>query len=455
MSVTALHRRLERLRVPGDARDAGVSLMEVMVAMLLFAVVSSGVIAMLNLSVKETRDGRNRVQAAQLAARELEVARNQFTSSATGAGPASLALNAVTNPTPLAAGGVPGAPLVVDGTPYTVVRTAQWTGANSATGVSPCDSGGSGKLTYLHVRASVTWPQMGTTPPVVSDTILTPPNGLYSGTTNGHIGVKVVGSAGDPQAGITVTVTKAGFPTTTGTTSADGCAVFAFLPPDTYTVTLTSGGSAGAHVDDRRQAASARQIGVTAGAIERQTFPYDRAAALSFTFQAPAGGFALPAAGLDAMPIELSASNLQPNGYEIFAGSGTPRSVSPLFPSTAGYGYTFGSCESNPVTGTAEARAGVTTALVYTPAPVELTVRRESDNTALPNGEVVATQVTDAGCPTASTLTLGRTDASGLLRTSLPAGQWVLTVTGQAPGAAGWPAVAVPASGTSMTIGVA
>jgi hypothetical protein len=107
------------------------------------------------------------------------------------------------------------------------------------------------------------------------------------------------------------------------------------------------------------------------------------------------------------------------------------------------------------VTGTAEARAGVTTALVYTPAPVELTVRRESDNTALPNGEVVATQVTDAGCPTASTLTLGTTDASGLLRTSLPAGQWVLTVTGQAPGAAGWPAVAVPASGTSTTIGVA
>jgi prepilin-type N-terminal cleavage/methylation domain-containing protein len=452
VSVTTLRRRLERLRVVG-APDAGVTLIEVMVAMLLFAVVSSGVIAMLNLSVKETRDGRNRVQAAQLAARELEIARNQFTSSADAAGPESLTLNAVTNANPLSSGAAPGAPLVVDGTPYTVVRTARWTEANSAAGVSPCDSGGTGKLTYLHVRVSVTWPRMGNTPPVVSDTILTPPNGIYSGTTTGHIGVKVAGSAGDGMAGITVTLTKAGFTTQTGVSSADGCVIFAFLPPDTYTVTLSSDGLADAYVDAKRQATSSYPIGVTAGTIQRQTFPYDKVATLSFGFGAPAGGFALPTAGLDSMPVKLWASFLGANGYESFAGSGTPRVVSPLFPAAAGYGYAFGECSSNEQAGTAAARPGVTTSVTYTPAPVALTVRRESDGTALPGGVVVATQA-DAGCPTPATLTLGTTGASGELKTSLPVGQWVLSVTGQPAGAAGWPTVTVPAAGTSATVGV-
>jgi hypothetical protein len=66
---------------------------------------------------------------------------------------------------------------------------------------------------------------------------------------------------------------------------------------------------------------------------------------------------------------------------------------------------------------------------------------------------VVATQA-DAGCPTPATLTLGTTGASGELKTSLPVGQWVLSVTGQPAGAAGWPTVTVPAAGTSATVGV-
>jgi prepilin-type N-terminal cleavage/methylation domain-containing protein len=453
VSVTALRRRL-RLRLVAAGPDDGVSLVEVMVALLLFAVVSSGVIAMLNLSVKETRDGRNRVQAAQLAARELEIARNQFTSKAAGAGPASLVLNSVTNANPLTAGAAAGSPLVVDGTPFTVVRTAQWTGANSAAGVSACDSGGSGKLTYLHVRASVTWPHMGRTPPVVSDTILTPPAGVYSGSTTGHIGVKVVGASGSPQAGVTVTLAKAGLTVQNGTTSSDGCAIFAFLDPDTYTVTLSGEGLSGVYVDGNRQSTSVQTVGVTAGAMQRQTFSYDKAAALSFTFRAPPGGYSLPASGLDALPIRLSASILQPNGAEAFTGSGTPRVVSPLFPTAAGYGYAFGTCASNATAATAAAQPGVTTSVVYTPPPVTVTVSQDSDGTAVPNATVVATQVADGGCPAPSTLTLGTTGATGRLATSLPMGQWTLSVSGRTV-TAGSAALTVGSGGGTATVGVA
>jgi hypothetical protein len=399
--------------------------------------------------VKETRDGRNRVQAAQLAARELEIARNQFTSTAIDAGPESLALNAVTNPNPLTAGAAAGSPLVVDGTAYTVVRTARWTGATSAAGVSPCDSGGSGKLTYLHVRASVTWPQMGNTPPVVSDTILTPPNGMYSGTTNGHIGVKVVSSSGAAQAGITVTVAKAGFTSKTGTTSSDGCAVFAFLPPDNYTVTLSSQGLAEVYVDDQRRTASPHDIGVMAGTMQRQTYSYDRAASLTFDFQAPAGGYSLPTAGLDTLPIKLTASFLQPNGFQTVTGSGKPLLVSPLFPTDAGYGYALGTCASNAPAGTAQARPGATTPVIYTPAPVTVTVQR--GGLALPNAQVTAAQVADSGCTATAVLTLGTTDAAGQLKTSLPVGGWILSVNGSS----GSTEISVPAAGTSATVGVA
>lgn len=430
MSVTALRRRLERLRVLGDAPDSGVSLMEVMVAMLLFAVVSSGVIGMLNLSVKETRDGRNRVQAAQLAARELEIARNKFTSTAVGSGADSLVLNAVANPDSRTQAA--GPPRVIDGTPYTIVRTAQWTGASSAAGVSACDSGATDRLTYLHVRVQVTWPQMGRTPPVTSDTILTPPAGMTTATPSGHIAVKVVNAAGGPQPGVTITVSRSGF-SRSGTTSADGCAIFAFLTPASYTTVVSSTGLVGTYVDQSGASSVTSLIGVTAGTLQKQTYSYDRAASLSFTYQAPAG-FAMPT-GIDGMPIKLTASNLQPLGWTSYTGSGSPRTIANLFPTTAGYGYSLGTCNSNISAGTASATPGGTTSVVYRPAPITLTVIKDGDGSPYSGVAVTATGVTDGGCSTAPTFALGTTDVNGQLRTSLPAGTWVLKVTGKSAGA--------------------
>jgi prepilin-type N-terminal cleavage/methylation domain-containing protein len=456
VSVTALHRRLARLRV-GAGDDAGVSLVEVMVAMLVFAIVSSGVIATLTLSVKETRDGRNRVQAAQLAARELEITRNQFTSTATGAGPASLALNAVRNPNPLP-GGTAGQPLVVDNTRYTVVRTARWTGSAAGAGVSPCDSGATDRIAYLHVRVEVTWAQMGDTKPVVSDTLLTPANGGQTGTATGHIAVKVVNAAGGGQPDVTVNITAAGV-AKSGATASDGCAVFAFLTPGNYATSVSSTGLQGTYVDQGGSTAPSTTIGVTAGNLHKQTFSYDRAATLSFTYASPVAGHTVPA-GIDALAIRLTGSNLQPAGTATFTGSGTPRVIATLFPSAAGYGYAFGTCTSNTAAGTAQATPGTTTSVVYRPTVVSLAVINDSDGSPFAGVQVTAVGVADSGCTAPPTLTLGTTDANGNLQTSLPPGTWSLRVTGKSAAqtnpapvdAQKWPQRTIGTSAVAYTI---
>ena len=66
------------------------------------------------------------------------------------AGPDSVQTNLVVNPSPLA-GGEAGEPLVVNGVPYTVERTAQWAPVEGEA-ASTCDEGTTTELAYLRVR---------------------------------------------------------------------------------------------------------------------------------------------------------------------------------------------------------------------------------------------------------------------------------------------------------------
>jgi prepilin-type N-terminal cleavage/methylation domain-containing protein len=97
------------------AGDAGLSLIELVFAMVIFAIIASGVIAGLAASMKTARLDKNRAAATNLASRELEITRNEFKGS--NAGPAALAAaNYVVNPHPLP-GQTAGTALLVDGIP--------------------------------------------------------------------------------------------------------------------------------------------------------------------------------------------------------------------------------------------------------------------------------------------------------------------------------------------------
>ena len=103
--------------------DAGFTIIELMAALTILGLVSSAFAYGLQLSLAVTQTDRSRVQAANLAAREIETVRNQFGSSKSA--PLTVAATSqVTNGTPLP-GQTAGQPLNLDGTKYTVVRTVE------------------------------------------------------------------------------------------------------------------------------------------------------------------------------------------------------------------------------------------------------------------------------------------------------------------------------------------
>src|SRR6478735_7914418 len=96
MGPLAALRRAMRVRP-----DEGLSMVELLMAMLIFGIAASAIMGGFLTSLKSTRSDRNRIQASTLAARELEITRNEFFAQS-GGGPDALAANDyLVNPHPL------------------------------------------------------------------------------------------------------------------------------------------------------------------------------------------------------------------------------------------------------------------------------------------------------------------------------------------------------------------
>lgn len=215
--------------------ESGFSLIELVIAMVILGAMSIAVIGIILNTQGVNITNRNRVAASNLAARELDLVREQF--GASDQGPLDLAnAGVVTNAHPLA-GGTAGQPLVVDGTKYTVVRSAQWNVVG--TGASACDGGSLVAYPTLGVTVSVTWPNMNAVKPVVTSAALTPSKRTGVSTLDSFIASKVVDQDGAPLTGMTVTATNPSGVVSTAATDDTGCAVIRVSPPlagEAYTV---------------------------------------------------------------------------------------------------------------------------------------------------------------------------------------------------------------------------
>ena len=399
-----------------DARDSGMTLVEVIVAIGLFAVMSTAVLGVLGSAIRVTKDDKSRLQAVNLASRELEIVRDTFT--AVTRGPEWVTENQVTNPNPLP-GGTAGEPLVVDGVPYTVLRTARWEPVGD-TRVSPCDDGTPQELAYLHVEVQVTWPDLGDRPPVAMDTVMTPPKGTYS-SLEGHIGLRVIDGSGHPVRGVHVTATK-GASVERGDTGEDGCVLLAHVDSGDWTVTVNNSG----YVNPKGDPTASTVAHVQQGQLWRGTIEYAEEATVSAVLAAPEG-YALPTDAA-TLPLTLGNSGIQPIGARVVAASppGTERTITHLWPYASGYGLWAGGCEDGDPALTGDYLPVATTPGITTPAVVHL---GGLEVTTTPNTEVVATHAPDRLCTATTTLRLGTTDGDGVLRTSLPYGAW--TVLGE------------------------
>lgn len=316
--------------------DDGMSLVEVLIAAVVLALLSTAVLGVVVRAQAANADTRSRTAAASLAQREIEYLREEFTRSA--AAPLTIAnAGVVTNPHPLP-GGTAGQPLLLDNVPYTVTRAVQWnvTGA----GASACEGGSLVSHPTLGVTVTVTWPDMGSTLPVVSHIQLAPPKGTGTSTTQAFVAVKVVDSRGAAHPGRAVRVTSASGASTSALTDAAGCAVATATPPaagTTYTATMIDSG----YVDIAGVANPTKVTGVLRpGQLNASlSFAYDRAATLRLRI-VDSGGTPLPdaqAAGAELTLVATESSGASASSSRTAAGTLT--TITGLWPSRYGAYY--------------------------------------------------------------------------------------------------------------------
>lgn len=295
--------------------DEGLSLIEVIVAVTLFALVAAATGAMLLTGIGVSRDSRNRTAASLVASEQLEITRNKATSNFTQIAGATVLKT-------------------VNSTPFTITQTAAFIPKNAPSG--SCSNTGQGGNTgvqpVLLVTETVTWPRMDRTTPVTVATTLTPPIGAYPAGTGG-VDIRVLDRNNLPVSGVLLTIS--GATPSTMTTNTAGCGYAAYLTPGLYNVVVSRAG----YVDNQESTTSTQQVGVSNGQTASLTFYYDLAATINVSF----GGSTPAATGL---PITVGNSGLAPTPSFSF-GVGVSR-LTPLYPYST-YGIWAGRCpESYP-----------------------------------------------------------------------------------------------------------
>jgi prepilin-type N-terminal cleavage/methylation domain-containing protein len=415
-------RRHSRRAAGRAARDDGMTLIEVVVALGLFAVMSTAALSVLVSAITTTRDDKARMEAVNLASRELEIVRDTFSSVLRGPD----GVGDATNPDQLV-GGLANGPIIVDNVAYTVTRETRWESVGDGV-ATPCDDGTSDELAYLHVTVKVTWPALGTRPPVTMDTLLTPPKGTYSTLqTQSHIGIKVIDADGKPQAGVRVSATS-----TVGTagpelTESDGCALLEHLRPGDWTATVSNPG----YVSPSGDATAQIRVHLEASQLWRGTIEYDKAATIQASFVAPTG-YELPQ-GVDHLPVTIGNSGLQPIGARVLTDP-VALAAAQLWPYPSGYEVWAGGCQDGGPAATGNSNLVTVVPGLPTPAtimlgPLEVTAAPGAHATAihLPDPATSdSTVIPDPLCTHGLNLDLGDAGADGTLRTSLPYGAWAI-----------------------------
>ncbi|MBO1769331.1 carboxypeptidase regulatory-like domain-containing protein [Agrococcus sp. TF02-05] len=263
----------ERVRIAASG-DRGMTLIEVMVAMFVFAILSTMVLSSLLQVLSTSRHSQAQHVAANLAAAEIDLAHDtpdifQLLDTARD--------------------------VTLNGTVFRVVRETAWV-ADTASDAA-CGAGG-GSLRFKRVHVTVTWGNMRPgAEPVRADTIVNPAERIND-PSKGTVLVSVIDSlgAGVPSARVTLTPTSGGVSGLYADTDAQGCAYVLQVPRGTYEVSVSKSGYTGILEETPRQ----RDVSVQAGSSTSIVLQYDLAGTFALTL-APGTTVRLP----NAMPLTL------------------------------------------------------------------------------------------------------------------------------------------------------
>jgi prepilin-type N-terminal cleavage/methylation domain-containing protein len=392
-------RTLDTRRRGTARRDFGLTMIEIVVAMSVFALLSLASTSIILRGLHFEQQGASRTYAASLAASEMDALRAKD--------PASIVEGTSTHQDPT--------------NKYTVQDTAAWVSLGTA-GFT-CANGSGYSNIYMRLDISV-WSTSGGPLPksnAVQLTTLLAPTQNSSSNASGNIAVQISKADGSPAAGIPVTITDlSGHSLTPVSTGTDGCAYFpGLLVGSVWVVSANQSG----YVTTTPNATTFQQgVTIGAGATSYVSFSYDQAETLAV--QLPPG-VTTP----DGMPFSLYSPILSSTRY-----------LSPLsayaalqvFPDPAGYQIWFGACQdADP---TYSLRPGGTSAarVTYpaTPGGADAAVLQgvEVDFSSITAGTLTVSHaaiVGDLQCSSPVSYTL--TGASLSTRLFLPYGTWTLT----------------------------
>ncbi|GAB6904001.1 hypothetical protein JCM9957A_70950 [Kineosporia succinea] len=281
------------------------SLLEVVVAMAVFAIGVTAVLGVFMQTGAVAGDNLRRTTAANLVSQQLEKARSQ---------------------TPQQIPDDPSTTVqTVGSVTYTITQNASYltSGATS----SAC-TGTSGALAYKLVRVSVSWDNMGLVKPVTGDLLRSVGFGPNDGT-KGALSVLVKGSTGLGVPGVTVTLVGTG---KTQVTGADGCVLFATLDSKAYSVSVNQAGYVGIA---GTQSATSNPYSVAAGQLTKGELLYDTSRTVNLTAGVPDGvsAYVVPS----GVPIQVGNTLMTTTKLGSCTGSslclsGFPGQIRNLFP---------------------------------------------------------------------------------------------------------------------------
>lgn len=389
--------RLLRIVLPANGAhargDAGFTLVEVIAAMAVFAIIATASMSILINGLKAVRQNNDRVLAASIARSEVDRLRQLGAYSLT----AGTATRTVTQGSKT----------------FTVTTTANWVPLdNSGYNTSTCSLGNNSdpEKAIARVRVSVSGAELSG-PQSVDAVIL--PNESTSISNVGTVTITVKDQANAVLADATISmVNPATGQTLLFTTDANGCVIARNVPTaSTWNATASKTGyitkvatdavRTGTVLADQNTSfafslARAGNATITTGST---TWPYiDK---MPFTFSPPAG-------------VEIPASVTIPSTI-----TASPFTITGLWADPTAYSAWQGCPDASSYATSVPITTGGTTAVTLGGVPVEIIGPRSTKI------EVVSAAVTPSGvCTTPITLNAGTTGKKGKLQVTMPYGRW-------------------------------
>ncbi|MCX6431421.1 MAG: prepilin-type N-terminal cleavage/methylation domain-containing protein [Actinobacteria bacterium] len=380
-------RRARTSRLRAWAGEGGFTLVEVLAAVFIFAVISTATFTIIITALKTVHQNNERVLTANVARSQVEYLR------LLGAAGITPGLSTTAPP----------------GTrsDFIVETSAQWVGLGQT--ASACDAATPGQA-YVRVHVEVTSPDVDGSSSI--DTVIAPDAAAStSGTAAAAISVK--DQNGDPVSGVTITAVDTAHPTNSfiHITGDDGCL---FIPqltaPSSLHVTISKSG----YVSSSPTGTTAT-VPLDQDSLAKPSFQY--AAAAGIAFAGSLADFPLVA----GMPVQWQVSE---TGATLHTGAvGT--TVAGQWPTLSGFAAWPGDCaDADP-----QVYASARQAFDFIPGDqvaAALTVRPVKLRGLPADTPVTVKHKGGTGCTTTA-IPIGRSNANGILRVGLPNGDWTFT----------------------------